>query len=372
MFTQLVILIITASCLFLAHYTVTHQVVPVLERDIYRPHEIEHTKRVVNIHHEAPEIIGTKVAKPISVSEWESQSGGYSLRSATATTSSGLTGRRERSGSSSSSSSDEERYETVDGVRRKKGLGEKLMEKVGLDKKDGHGDPKDAAFNNNQSGTTGYGQSSSTTGTSSSYGSSTSGTQYGADGQRKKGLAEKAKETVGLDPKDGRDPKDIGYNQSSSTTGYNQGSSSSYGTTSGVGSTSEYGADGQRKKGLAEKAKETVGLDPKDGRDPKDIGYNNNNQSTTGYNQSSSTTGTGLGGVGSSGVGSSSSSGVNSTSTGTGYDADSQRKKGFGEKVKEAVGLDPKDPAKDPKDQGYVGGQAQPGQGVASEYAQGR
>jgi hypothetical protein len=281
------------------------QVVPVLERDIYRPHEIEHTKRIVNIHHEAPEIIGTKVAKPISVSEWESQSGGHSLRSATATTSSGLTGRRERSGSSSSSSSDEERYETVDGVRKKKGLGEKLKEKVGLDKKDGHGDPKDAAFNN-QSGTTGYGQSSSTTGTSSSYGSSTSGTQYGADGQRH--------------------------------------------------------------KGLGEKAKETVGLDPKDGRDPKDIDNNNNNQSTTGYNQSSSTTGTGLG----SGVGSSSSSGVNATSTGTGYDAESQRKKGLGEKVKEAVGLDPKDPAKDPKDQGYVGGQAQPGQGVASEYAQGR
>jgi hypothetical protein len=41
------------------------------------------------------------------------------------------------------------------------------------------------------------------------------------------------------------------------------------------GATSEYGADGQRKKGLGEKAKEAVGLDPKDGRDPKDIGYGN-------------------------------------------------------------------------------------------------
>jgi hypothetical protein len=252
----------------------------VLERDIYRPHEIEHTKRVVNIHHEAPELAGTRVEKPISVSEWESKSG-HSIRGASATTSSGLTGRRERSGSSSSSSSDEERYETVDGVRRKKGLGEKLKEKVGLDKKDGHGDPKDAAFNN-QSGTTGYGQSSSTTGTSSSYGSSTSGTQYGADGQRHKGLGEKAKETVGLDPKDGRDPKDIGYgntstgyNQVSSTTGtgYNTGAT---GTSSGLSgdSSAQYGADGQRKKGFGEKIKEAVGLDPKDGKDPKDIGYN--------------------------------------------------------------------------------------------------
>jgi hypothetical protein len=364
--------------------------VPVLERDIYRPHEIEHTKRVVNIHHEAPEIIGTKVAKPISVSEWESQSG-HSIRSATATTgsSSGLTGRKGRSGSSSSSSSDdEERYETVDGVRRKKGLGEKLKEKVGLDKKDGHGDPKDAAFNNNQTTCTGFG-----TGSCSSYGSSATGSssQYGADGQRHKGIGEKAEKTVGLDPKDGRDPKDIGYgnnsnnNQSTSTSGtgtgyntasglntnqsssigYNQGSSSSYGTT---GTGTEYGVDGQRKKGLGEKAKEAVGLDPKDGRDPKDIGYNNNNNqsSTTGYNTGSSSTSTGLGS--SSGVG---SSGVNSTSTGSGF-ADSQRKKGFGEKVKEVVGLDPKDPARDPKDQGYVGGNAQPGKGVASEYANAR
>jgi hypothetical protein len=123
------------------------------------------------------------------------------------------------------------------------------------------------------------------TNSSSNYGTSGSTSEYGADGQRKKGLGEKAKETVGLDPKDGRDPKDIGYNQSSSTTGYNQGSSSSYGTT---GSTTEYGADGQRKKGLGEKAKEAVGLDPKDGRDPKDVGYN---QSSSSYN----TSGGGLG-----------------------------------------------------------------------------
>jgi hypothetical protein len=412
------------------------QVVPVLERDVYRPHEIEHNKRVVNIHHEAPQVSGTHTNQPISAREWEGQ--GHSVSGTTATTSSGLTGRRGRSGSNSSSSSDEERYETVEGVRRKKGLGEKLKEKVGLDKKDGHGDPKDAAFNNNQSGTTGYGQSTSTTGynqgssTNYNQGSSTTGynqgsslshgtggvgssnTEYGADGQRKKGLGEKAKEVVGLDPKDGRDPKDFGYNsnnqsgtgynqsssttgynqgssttgynQGGSTTGYNQGSSSSYGTGTSNSNT-EYGADGQRKKGLAEKAKETVGLDPKDGHgDPKDIGYNNN-QSTynqgssttgtgagystgasggtgssaygqqgvgnTGYNQSSSTTGTGLGssGVGSTGAGYNSGA-TTGASSGLAVEDDStetHRKKGFGEKIKEKLGLDPKD-GRDPKD----------------------
>jgi hypothetical protein len=55
---------------------------------------------------------------------------------------------------------------------------------------------------------------------------------------------------------------------SSGSSGYNQSSSTA------TGSTSEYGVDGQRKKGLGEKAKEAVGLDPKDGRDPKDIGNN--------------------------------------------------------------------------------------------------
>jgi hypothetical protein len=296
--------------------------VPVLERDIYRPHEIEHNKRVVNIHHEAPELADTRVEQPISVSEWERKSG-HSIRSATATTgsSSGLTGRRERSGSSSSSSSsdNEERYETVNGVRRKKGLGEKLKEKIGLDKKDGHGDPKDAAFNNNQSSsTTGYNQDSSKSGTGYGTGSSTTGT------------------------------------------GYNQGSSSSYGTTG----TSEYGADGQRKKGLGEKAKETVGLDPKDGRDPKDIGYNSNSST---YNQSAPTASSGSGATGyntnnqsSTGTGynQGSSSSYGTTGTGTSSSSDSygtetHRKKGFGEKVKEAVGLDPKDPAQDPKDGGF-------------------
>lgn len=113
-----------------------------LERDIYRPHEIEHTKRVVKIHHEAPELSGTRVNKPISVSEWESKSGS-SLRTTGATTE---TSTRTRRGSSSSSSNSDEEVE-VDGVktRRKKGLGEKLKEKVGLDPKDGR-DPKDAGY----------------------------------------------------------------------------------------------------------------------------------------------------------------------------------------------------------------------------------
>eukprot|EP00953_Heterococcus_sp_UTEX-ZZ885_P019960 11152-Heterococcus_DN1.PRE.1 len=155
----------------------------------------------------------------------------------------------------------------------------------------GHGEASTFGGNNSSldttAGTTGsstYGNEGTTgesmlrqnnTGLGSSGTSSGTTSQYGADGQRKKGLGEKAKEAVGLDPKDGRDPKDIGYGNTS--TGYNQGSattgsSSSYGTS---GSTSEYGADGQRKKGLGEKAKEVVGLDPKDGRDPKDIGYGN-------------------------------------------------------------------------------------------------
>jgi hypothetical protein len=123
--------------------TLVSQVVPVLERDIYRPHEIEHTKRVVEIHHEAPEIIGSKIAAPISVSEWENKSGS-SLRTTgvSSGTATGVTGRRD----SSSSSSDEE--VEVNGVksRRKKGFGEKLKEAVGLDPKDNQGDLKDTGF----------------------------------------------------------------------------------------------------------------------------------------------------------------------------------------------------------------------------------
>jgi hypothetical protein len=156
----------------------------------------------------------------------------------------------------------------------------------------GHGEASTFGGNNSSldttAGTTGsstYGNEGTTgesmlrqnnTGLGSSGTSSGTTSQYGADGQRKKGLGEKAKDAVGLDPKDGRDPKDIGYGNTS--TGYNQGSSSATGSSSSYGtsgSTSEYGADGQRKKGLGEKAKEAVGLDPKDGRDPKDIGYGN-------------------------------------------------------------------------------------------------
>jgi hypothetical protein len=246
-----------------------------------------------------------------------------------------------------------EAYHGAEG-ERKKGLGEKAKEAVGLDPKDGR-DPKDQGYEQgyNQSstgynaGTSSYGQSGGLqqqqrrerTGSSSSSSDEESRAARGSEGRtnhRKKGLGEKLKETVGMDPKDGRDPKDIGYgntnqsgtgynqggsttgyNQGSSTTGYDQGSSSSYGTSTGTSGT-QYGADGQRHKGLGEKAKEAVGLDPKDGRDPKDIGYNQSS-STTGYNQGSSTAGTGYNTSASGGYGDQSgTTGYEQTSTGHG------------------------------------------------------
>jgi hypothetical protein len=333
-----------------------------------------------------------------------------------------------------------EAYHGAEG-ERKKGLGEKAKEAVGLDPKDGR-DPKDQGYEHgyNQS-STGYNQSNTAassygqsgglqqqrrerTGSSSSSSDEETRAARGGEGRthRKKGLGEKLKETVGMDPKDSRDPKDIGYgntdqsgtgynqggsttgyNQGSSTTGYDQGSSSSY-STGGVGSsTSEYGADGQRQKGFGEKAKETVGLDPKDGRDPKDIGYGNTNQSssTTGYNQGSTGTGYNTGasgtayntgasgnqsctsgyeqastGYGQQGVGGQ-QQGVGSGTTGyeqassygqqqqqggygggqgvtggdeglaVGDERDTHQKKGMKEKLKEKLGLEPKHSASD-------------------------
>ena len=49
--------------------------VPVIEKDIYRPHEIEHVKREVHVHHEAPVVKSTTVAKPISIHEYEKARG---------------------------------------------------------------------------------------------------------------------------------------------------------------------------------------------------------------------------------------------------------------------------------------------------------
>lgn len=60
------------------------QVVPVVERDVYRPHEIEHFRREVHIFHEAPKLVKTEVAKAITLEEWESQqnAGGYTSQGA--------------------------------------------------------------------------------------------------------------------------------------------------------------------------------------------------------------------------------------------------------------------------------------------------
>jgi hypothetical protein len=92
----------------------------------------------------------------------------------------------------------------------------------------GHGEASTFGGNNSSLDTTAGTTGSSTYGNEGTTGESMlrtnntglgstsgTGTQYGADGQRKKGLGEKAKEAVGLDPKDGRDPKDIGYGNSS-------------------------------------------------------------------------------------------------------------------------------------------------------------
>jgi hypothetical protein len=138
----------------------------------------------------------------------------------------------------------------------------------------GHGEASTFGGNNSSldstAGTTGsstYGNEG-TTGESmlrqnnTSLGSSgtTSGTQYGADGQRKKGLGEKAKEAVGLDPKDGRDPKDIGYNQSSSTTTSTSTSGGILGRKNRSGSSSSSSSDDEsrRMKGLNLGSKKTV------------------------------------------------------------------------------------------------------------------
>lgn len=163
---------------------------------------------------------------------------------------------------------------------------------------------------------------------------------HGDEGQRKKGLGEKAKEAVGLDPKDGRDPKDIGYEQgynqsTTGTSGGGYGQSGYQNTTSyesgvqqqrtertGSSSSDEEtcaarGGEPHRKKGLGEKLKEKVGLDKKDGHgDPKDAAFDNNNQSgtynqsgTTGYNNNQSGTG----------YNQNSTTGYDQSGTGTGY-----------------------------------------------------
>jgi hypothetical protein len=226
-------------------------VVPVVQRDIYRPHEVEHVKREVHIHHEPPVIVGTKVAEPVSVQEWESKSG-HKITGAAAGK------EKERAGSSSSSSSssssDEESRRTgvkkvkktkKEKTHRKKGVGEKMKEAVGLDTKDPSKDPKDQAYlaeqqqQQQQAGTTGE--------------------------QRHKSLGEKAKEAVGLEPKQGAAAAPAHGSGITIPNRFDQTQGSS---TGGVGF-----VESQRKK-IGEKAKEVVGLDLKDpSKDPKDIGY---------------------------------------------------------------------------------------------------
>jgi hypothetical protein len=56
---------------------VVEQVQPVVERDIYIPHHVEHHKKEVEIHHEAPVMGGTRVAPAVTVEEFERQHGSH-------------------------------------------------------------------------------------------------------------------------------------------------------------------------------------------------------------------------------------------------------------------------------------------------------
>lgn len=53
------------------HLNVVEEIVPVVEREVYRPHEVEHTKKIIELHHEEPKIAGTQVAEPVSIEEWK-------------------------------------------------------------------------------------------------------------------------------------------------------------------------------------------------------------------------------------------------------------------------------------------------------------
>jgi hypothetical protein len=54
---------------------VIEQVVPVLDKDIYVPKREEHEKKIVNVIHESPEIVGTQVEQTISKEEFEKKYG---------------------------------------------------------------------------------------------------------------------------------------------------------------------------------------------------------------------------------------------------------------------------------------------------------
>lgn len=46
------------------------QVQPVIEKDIYKPHEIQHHRKEVDIHHEPTKVVGTEVAPTVTVDEF--------------------------------------------------------------------------------------------------------------------------------------------------------------------------------------------------------------------------------------------------------------------------------------------------------------
>lgn len=52
---------------------VVEQIQPVVERDVYIPHQVEHHKKEIEIHHEAPVMGGTRVAPAVTVDEFNRQ-----------------------------------------------------------------------------------------------------------------------------------------------------------------------------------------------------------------------------------------------------------------------------------------------------------
>jgi len=82
------------------------QVQPVVERDIYNPHRVEHHKREIEIIHEAPTVGGTRVLPPVTVAEYE-RAHGTNLHTVTTNTTERRAVERSSISSSSSSSSDE-------------------------------------------------------------------------------------------------------------------------------------------------------------------------------------------------------------------------------------------------------------------------
>jgi len=47
------------------------QVQPVMERDVYNPHRVEHHRKEIDIVHEAPTVGGTRVAPAVTVDEYQ-------------------------------------------------------------------------------------------------------------------------------------------------------------------------------------------------------------------------------------------------------------------------------------------------------------